>query len=435
MAQRALRENTVPAGGATIPQVGGVAAGGMLLPDTIQAQELADLFFENSEQNYLQLNNVALVPGRQSQFQLQNVGLGEGLELMITGTFGLRNTTGGSVTVDVAPEFPFNIIQNLQIMFNGKVALANLSGYELLRIMLKRRFINGSYSSFNAGLGALTENFRLDRRLANVVVTGGTPVAGEGLTGLGGITIAAAATATVTFEMYLDYSFLLRKDLPFGLVPMQHNAIYANVTLAIANLIGTTWDFPFRTAAAVVVTDTAPVLAINCLPTYNFWGLPRDPNLYQFFVNNSYVLTSLPRNPIASIGARAIAFDFPLNYWLISMMLTIRQSGEQLINARNLIDNGTLVYNGTIHVDRSDRRTRVAREMLQTGRQLPFGTVMYDGALTNNLEGNSLNMSRWLNMYQANNPTYFADVLAGFTVPGVYDVLLEQLIPNYVTVI
>lgn len=431
MAQRTIRGNTMPAGGATNAAVAGVAGGGMLLPDTIQTQELADLFFENSEQNYLQLNTVTLTPGRQTQFQLQNVGLGEGLEMLVRGSFNLHNTTGGVVVVNVAKEFPFNIINNIQIMFNGKVALANLSGYELLRIMLKRNFNAGFLTSHSSGTGAVVENMRIDRRIANMQVTGaGTPVAGEGLCGVSGISITAGGTATVNFEFYLNYSFLLRKDLPFGLVPMQHNAIYANVVLNTSSLVGTSHELPIQTTAAV----NALVPSITVEPTYNFWGLPRDASLYQFFVNHSYVLTSLPKNPISSIGARALAFDFPLNYWLMSAMFTIRQSGDQLINVRDNINNPVLVYNGTIHVDRTEMKTRIAREVFETGRQYPFGTLMFDGAQTNNLNGNSLNMAKWLNMYQANNPMYLADV-AGITLPGTYDVLLEQLIPNYVTVI
>ena len=93
------------------------------------------------------------------------------------------------------------------------------------------------------------------------------------------------------------------------------------------------------------------------------------------------------------------------------------------------------MYNGTILVDKSDIKTRVAREILATGRQYPYGCLLFDGSQTNNLHGNSANMAKWLNMYQANNPVYYANVQAGTQMPGSFDVLLEQIVPNYVTVL
>jgi len=429
-----VRGNTVPQGGPTQPLVGGIQAGGMLLPDTIQIQEMADVFFENSGQNYLQLSDVALVPGRQSQFKLQNVGLGESLELYIRGSFEVRNAHATIVeTVTIAPEFPFNLISNLQLMFNGKVALINASGYELLRMMMKRNYRNLFVQSFQSGRSPVGEYMRIDKRIANINIGGvGTLVTGETLTGFSSITVPANSTVAVTFEMYLDISFVLRKDLPFGLIPMQHNAIYANLTINTAALLSGSHETPLRSTSANI-SVLNPV--INCVPTYNFWGLPANPNLFSFFVNNSYVLTGYPKNPIPALGARGLSFNFPLNYWLISAMFTIREAGERLISVRERLDQAHLVYNGTVHVDRSDMKTRMAREIVHTGRQYPYGTLLFDGAQTNNLDGNSANMSRWLNMYLANNPIYYADILAGFTLPGSFDVLLEQLIPNYVTVL
>ena len=430
---KVIRGNTVPQGGATQPLVGGVAGGGMLLPDTIQIQEMADVFFENSEQNYLQLDNVKLVPGRQTQIKLQNVGLGEGLELFISGNFVIRNAHATvAETVNISKEFPYNLISNLQLMFNGKVALVTASGYDLLRMMLKRNYKNGVISSFDAGHGAVREHMRLDRRIANVNFSAGTVVPGDGLLGVSQLTIPANSNVTVNFEMYLDISFILRKDLPFGLIPMQHNAIYANLTINSSNLLSAAHDTPVQSASANVSVLSSD---INCNPTYNFWGLPANAALYNFFVNNSYVVTTYPKNPISSVGSRALSFNFPLNYWLISATFTIRESLERLVNVRSVVEQPHLVYNGTIHVDRSDIRTRIAREVATIGSQHPFGTLIFDGAQTNNLNGNSANMSKWLNMYQANNPAYYADVAAEFSLPGNFDVLLEQLIPNYVTVL
>lgn len=436
MAQRAIRGNTVPPGGPAIPAAQGVTAGGMLLPDTIQLQEMADLFFENSEHNYLQLNTETLVPGRETQFRLQNVGLGESLELFVTGSFNLRNAAATPQTVNLSHEFPYNLISRLTLMFNGKVALVNASGYDLLRMMIKRNYKSQFVQTFDSDVSAPPrERFRIDSRLANIRLSAGTLVAGDTLLGFSGITIPATTTITVFFEMYLDLSFIMRKDIPFGLIPMQHNAIYANIAITTNTLLSDRWTTPLQAPTATLANVFAEVPAITCLPTYNFWGLPANPELYNFFVNNSYVVTAYPTNAITSTGVRGLTFNFPLNYWLISAMFTPRMTDGRLANVRSHIDNPVLVYNGTIHVDRSEIRTRVAREVVATGRTYPYGTLLFDGAQTNNLEGNSANMSRWLNMYQANNPAYYADIMGGFTIPGTFDAVLEQLIPNYVTVL
>jgi len=432
-----IRANTVPPGGPAAVHAIGAAGTGMLLPDTLQIQEMADIFFENSEQNYLQLNTVPVVPGQQSQFILQNVGLGESLELYVSGSFNLRNNHATLARVlTIAPEFPFNIISNVQMMFNGKVALINASAYDLFRMMLKRNYKNsGMLRTFNSGRSPVGEYMRVDKRIANFNVSAGTLTEGEALCGFTSLSIPAVTTVTVSFEFYLDISFVLRKDLPFGLVPMQHNAIYANMNLTAAALVAANHENPFHIAAGELANIEISAVNMNAEPVYNFWGLPNNPELYSFFVNNSYVLTAHPRNAITSAGARGLTFNFPLNYWLISAMFTPRENGGRLARIRDNINFPTLVYNGTIHVDRSPIRHRIAREITHTGRAYPFGTLMFDGAQTNNLDGNSINMSRWLNMYQANNPQYFADIVGTFALPGTFDVLLEQLIPNYVTVL
>ncbi len=105
-----------------------------------------------------------------------------------------------------------------------------------------------------------------------------------------------------------------------------------------------------------------------------------------------------------------------------------------LVDVRSNVNFPHVVYNGTVTVDRSEIRTRVAREILHTGRQYPYGCLLFDGAQTTNLEGNSANNSKWLNSFLASNPAFFAHI-SGITVPGSFDVMLEQIIPNHVQVI
>jgi len=422
------RGNVVPPGGVTPNLVGGVAAGGMIMPDTIQLQELSDLFMENSEFNFLEMPPVTLMGGQTAQFNLQTVGLGEGLELLVEGTISVRNAGVAAETVTLPPDFPYSILRNVSVIFNGQATIVQASGYDLLTLMVKRHLRSRFARSTHAPAG-------LDARIASVSVTGGTlvsaPAGNPGLTGWSGVTIAAGATAVVTVRFYLDIPFVLRKDLLLGLLPMANTSIHGNVELQVAPFVGANQEFPVMGTANISVTASD----LRVRPAYRFWGLPRRRELYQQFVNTSYVVTRFANRPIVSIGGNAIAFEVPINFWLLSALMTLRDSARVLAPVIDRIDNPHLVYNGTIVVDRTSRFLKIARDFIHYGLELPVGHLIYDYTHTGNLDSNSANMSRWLNMYQASNPVLYADILAGFTTPGTFDITLERLAPNHVQVI
>lgn len=421
------RGNIVPPGGVTPNVVGGVVAGGMIMPDTVQLQELADLFMENSEQNYLMMNRVPLTPGATEQFNLQTVGLGEGLELLVSGTFNIRNAHTAVQVVALPPDFPYNLLRGVTIIFNGQATLVQASGYELLAMMLKRH-IKSNFIRSAGGPAAL------DGRIASVSVTGGTLVAGApSLTGFTGISIAAGAVATITIRFYLDISFVLRKDLLLGLLPMANTSVHANVQLMVSPLVGTSPEFPINSSGLTLITAEVPVL--TCQPTYKFWGLPAQRQLYEHLVNTSYIVTKYANLPITTTGERAIAFEVPINFWLVSALMVVRNAGRTLVDVFSTLDRAHLVYNGTIMVDMSDMVTRVARDFVHQGFEMPLGQLLFDYTQTGNLWSNSGNTSRWLNMYQASNPMLHANVATGVTVPGTFDVVLERIAPNHVQVI
>lgn len=423
------RGNVVPPGGVTPNVVGGVAAGGMLMPDTIQLQELSDLFMENSEQNFIDMSPVILRSGETANFNLQTVGLGEALELVVEGTISVRNAHATiAETVTLPPDFPYSILRNVSVIFNGQATIVQASGYDLLTMMVKRHPRSRWARSSGTPAG-------LDARIASISVTGGTlvaaPAGNPGLLGFSGISIPAATTAVITVRFYLELPFVLRKDLLLGLLPMANTSVHANVELQVPVLTGTTQDSP------IVLTANTSLFAhdLRVRPIYKFWGLPRRRELYQQFVNTSYVVTRFANQTISAIGPNVVAFELPINFWLISALLTLRDSARVLAPVWDRVDYPHLVYNGTIVVDRIPLRTKVSRDFIHYGLELPVGHLIYDYTHTGNLDSNSANMSRWLNMYQASNPMLYADILAGFATPGTYDVTLERLAPNHVQVI
>lgn len=434
MAQTSVRENTVPQGGAVNPVA---QASGLLLPDTPILKQAAQVFHEQSEQNYLVLDTQNLTPGNQTMIKLQNVGLGESVEFWIEGTIKAVNAEAATKDINLPYEFPFNLIANIQTMFNGKVALNNLDGFQLLALMLKRQpksdfaraFRNSGtrIDTTNTGGQSPGNNLTLSEKLAYIYSqdkTKATLTAGEGLTGVNNITIAASQTGYINFGFYLRLPFVLREDLPLGLIPMQNNSIYATVTF----LVNTINNF-IQNVDTVNVTVTLENVKIT--PVYNFWAIPADVRVYQFFVNNSYILSSYPKNAITSTGSKALKFNFPNNYWLLAALFTIRNTSGVLQDIYSVIENPHLVYNGTITVDLSPIKARVAREFYDYGREMPKGILLFDGTMGVDRDVNNTDTSKWLNMYQANNPVYYADC----SVQGEFDVLLEQIVPNYVKIV
>lgn len=419
------RGNIVPAGGVTPNVVGGVAGGGMIMADTIQLQEMSDLFMENSEMNYLQMSPVPLRSGEVANFTLQTVGLGEELELLIRGDIVLRNNHATvAETVTLPEDFPYNLLRNINLVFNGQASIVNASAFDLLTLAIKRNLRSGFV------VGSATPG-RLHPRFCSVSVTGGTLIAGgNGVTGFRQLTIPAVSNATVSVSFFLPIPFVLRKDLLIGLLPMANTSVHANTEVTMAAFTGPTRDFPFMgTEHLALVSST-----LNMIPTYKFWGLPEQKELYSHFVGTSYVVTRYANRPITTVGATAIAYEVPINFWLVSALMSIRNNERALQMIADVVDNPHLVYNGTITVDRTNIRTKLARDLMHYGCELPIGQLLFDYSQTGNLDANSANMSRWLNMYQASNPMLYADIVA-LSVPGSFDVTLERLAPNYVQVV
>lgn len=435
--QKSIRGNMLPAGGATATTE--ASQGQALLPDTFTLKRMSEMFMERSEQNVIQLNQQSLVPGQAVNFTINNVGLGESLELWVEGSVTINKSDAGAQVLNLSPEFPFNLISNINVQFNGQTVIANLSGYELLAVMAKRNkgVILGNAAS--AGAAFTQAAARVDKTLAYVVAgDGATFTAGDKLSGVTSVSCQASGDSVIKFGFFLELPFTVRKDLLMGLIPMQNNSVYCNVSITSPALLGSTAASPLY--GTIAATTSVKSTAIAVYPQFNFWAIPspNDPRLYSYLVSHSYLLLSQGNNPIAKTGAEALQYNLPNNYYLMSLLLTVRDSNSALTDIYSDtagLDNLFLNYNGTARVGRRKMRARFARDAYyRRGVASMPGQIVLD--LTDiDLDSNGVNTSKWLNMYLANNPMLVADVNASFSAAGTFSVLREQLVPANVQIV
>lgn len=433
-----VRNNSLPQGGATA--TANTSQGRPLLPTTTQIKQISDQFMEGSELNCVQLNTVNMTPQQQTQFQVSNVGLGQDLEMYVSGTVNFQNTSASAQAINLAPDFPFNLLSNIQTQFNGQTVINNLSGYELLGIMAKRYkglLINTQASGGNTD--TQQNNVRVDQAIAwikagaNVTLT-----QGNGVTGVSSLSVAGNSTGVVTFGMYLRLPYTMRDDILLGLIPMQNNSVYANISLTVPALLATTPKSPFYVPTTVPATLTVASSTLQCQPCYNFWAIPVPNNaqLYSYLCSHSYMLLSVPSVAQTKTGAEALSYPMPNNYYLLALLMTLRDSGDNLINTVTNLENPYLNYNGTARVDRKPQHIRQARSVCYyEGAANLLGQLLWNGAGEIDYQTNSMNTSRWLDMYQANNPTFTADVAEAYATPGSFSMLREQLVPANVQIV
>jgi len=414
------------------------------VPNTITVQALSERLMNSSELNCIRMNPVALAAGRQTTFKLDNVGLGESLDLLITGSLDIVNADAvAAATISLSPYFPYDLLSNILVQFNGQTVLHNLSGIEALGIMVKRNknLLIGKAASGAAGAGFLQQVSTLPQQIAWLTTSDAdvTLTAGTGLTGVSSIGVDASTTGSVSFGCYISIPFTMRKNLLMGLLPMQNNSVYASVSLTVPGLTGTSAATPLYVVAGWPATATLANVVLQAQPTYHFWSIPtpNDAKLYEYLISHSYMLQSDVGNTLNAVGAEAMQYKLPNNYYLLSLLLTLRDgaAGGLPVDVYNRIDNPFLNYNGTARVGRMDRQTRAARQALYyEGIPTVWGQLLWDATDIDYLS-NGMNSTQWLNMYRANNPTFVADLLAGLTTPITFSALREQLVPAQVKIV
>jgi hypothetical protein len=401
------------------------------MPQTLKIKSMADAFMNESGYEVSILNPVGITPNGTINFNLLNTGLVDKLILSVSGTVPLKNAAGSAQVVQFAPEFPYNIINQINVTYNGSVSIVNASPYELLALSAKRNKHVIKHNSFGATY-TQSQNRVSPKRASVTAGAGGTLQTGNSLTGYTGVSIAANSTCTISFTLNIEIPFTLRTDLPIGLIALQNNSLICQVNVTSPALLGTTPANPFYVASAVPSTltlDPALTTAITGQPVQYYWSTPANKNLYGYFVSNSYMNISIPSQSFKNTGNQAFQYQLQNNFLLLGMLFTIRDSGNNLIDVPSKTNNFFLNYNNTTSVD---RQPQIVKEFLQDqyyeGSPTSQGQLLWDATIHEYLS-NGLVDTSVLDMYRATSPQFFMDIDSTVSAPGTFSAMREIIVP------
>jgi hypothetical protein len=435
-----VRGNMTPPSGATSTMPSNAQGTTPLLPDTLTIRRLSEVFMDASDYNDTVQNVVTLTNANQTSFAITNIGLGESMDLLVQGSISLANSQASPTVMTFSPIFPFDLISNILVQFNGQTVICSLSGYELLQIMSKR--VKGLFLGEAPSIGTVNSQIysRIDRAYATVTAgANSTFTAGNTITGETSVSIASSSTGIINFTMWLKLPFVMSdQGLLFGMLPMQNNSVQALVTLTTPQIIGTTFPSPIYGSLTYI---TLAATNITCTPIWNFWAIPAvgSSQLYSYLCSHNYMLLSQTNNILAKTGAEALQYQFPNNYYLMSCFITLRDSTgalSDILSTTAGLTNIMLNYNGTARVDRRPQLDRLARDtMFYEAVPCGLGVSFLDFTAGIAYESNTMNTAKWLDFYEANAPLLEADVQASYSTTGYYSVLREQLVPSQVQLV
>lgn len=411
---------------------GGKGAGlNPMMPVTSKIKAMAEQFFNQSGYQPTILNPVGIIPNGTINFNLMNTGLVDKLVLNIKGSLPIKNAKGTAQVVSLAPEFPLNTIGNINITYNGSVSIVNATPYELLALSAKRNKRVLFSDGFGASFGQ--DKVRVSPKRASVTAgAGGTLTAGNGLTGFSSVSVNANSTCILTYEMNIEIPFTLRSDLPIGLIALQNNSLICQVNISAPAVIGTTPLNPLYVASGDLATttlDTAGTTSMLCQPVQYYWETPANKNLYGYFVSNSYMNISIPSQSFKNTGSQAFQYQLQNNFVLIGMLFTLRDSGNNLIDAYKKLNNFYLNYNNTTSVDKQPQSVKeFLQEMYYQGTPTALGQILWD-ATTHEYESNGLIDTSFLDMYKATSPQFFMDIDSSVATAGTFSAMREIIVP------
>ncbi len=372
------------------------------------------------------IGSKALVIGQTTSFRIQSTGLGERILHKITASISLVNALGSTQAVVFGKDFPYSLITNISTSINGQTAISSASAFGYLKESA-RRYRGISLNPLNTAICSVTAG-------ANITLTAGANT----LSGYSGATIALSSTGVINVTFYVETPYVWNRATMIGLLPLQNSSTYAEVSYQMANaMLGTTAAYPIYVASAVPSTltySTASTLA--SLPRYDFWGVPANPELYQSFIMNSFQLLEQTNNPLANDGVEAIQFQYPLNSYLLSNTLTLRNASNALVDCDSVVQNIYQQYNSNVTPFKTDYGIhKFSQYMFGLTDFSKFGTIVWDGTATEQ-QVNVSDETGWINLYTVSNPTFIVDIVSGsITLPATYSITRASIVPADVRVV
>lgn len=438
----AVRSNMTPPGGVVNPNPQALG--------TVQAQDAVtqllnyQLFTGASERNLTKQETKPLNDGQQVAIQIRNVGFLQSSLLKITLNMTYNSAVGNSTVnfgsiCDMFPQIR-NICQS--------ALTHNASAYELIALHNKKYDtipiyanniesvtpITGNTRSFilgNHGANNGAKEIFINRYISlesDSTSTANVSVSDNKCS----FNISFPASTTNAFlykiNLYIPIEFTFSKNSLFGLIPLQSNSVYDEITFTPA--------YNKLPANIGNITSSAVTLFNET------WAVPIAQNaqqLYMPYISYNYLVSSL-QDTVTTTGAKAFNYMIKSNMLLTSIILTTRNAqANQLIYNAETFDKVYLDYNGSSFYEDVDVNVSNFYNSLNNrgNNPLPAMTIKDFSQLDRN--NNSYTWSNFMDMYQANSPRIVGDIksdIATIAPQGInINVCYESLVPSTVTVI
>lgn len=438
----ALRSNMTPAGGVVNPNPQALG--------TVQAQDAVtqllnyQMFTGASERNLTKQETKPLNDGQQVAIQIRNVGFLQSslLKITLNMTYSSASSNTSVQFGDICDLFP-------QIRNICQSALThNASVYELIALHNKKYDTIPIYSQSNENVSPISGSSRTyviggtgaNRNEKEIFVNRYLSLESNSTNQATisvsdnkcSFNIAFPASATNNFQykinLYVPIEFTFSKNSLFGLIPLQSNSVYDEITF--------TPSYSSLSESLGAITSSAVTLFNET------WAVPIAQNaqqLYMPYISYNYLVSSL-QDTVTTTGAKAFNYMIKSNMLLTSILLTTRNAeNNRLIYNAETFDKVYLDYNGSSFYEDVDVNVSNFYNSLNNrgNNPMPAMTIKDFSQLDRN--NNSYTWSNFMDMYQANSPRIVGDVKSDMSTvapTGInINVCYESLVPSTVTVI
>lgn len=438
----ALRSNMTPAGGVVNPNPQALG--------TIQAQDALtqimnyQAFTGASERNITKQEQRTLTHGQQTAIQIRNVGFLQSslLKFSFSGNIPSVPAMSGFTGSNPAPSIDMVQFTDAlpQIRNVCQSALThNASALELIMLHNKKYglfhpdkgqgIVNGTVKPQAVTLTNYVEYFinpyfsiSSSRALYLFIDEGKVSVS-----------VCAPSSITnvkVTVNLYVPIEFTFSKNSLFGLIPLQSNSVYDELSFTprfdkVAGDDGSEFAFDDVNMSVALYNET--------------WAVPISANaqsLYMPYISYNYLVNSLQETVTAS-GAKAFNYMIKSNMLLTSIILSARdaEDGNKLIRHADVFDKIYIDYNGSSFYEDVEPSVSNFYNTLNNGGNTAITGIVIKDFSQLDRNNNSFTWSNFLDMYQANSPRIVGDIREGFDTPKNIQVCYESLVPSTVSVI